>query len=83
MTLPASGTIYMSQIATEFYAKWGNVSVYNLNSYRGFTYYSAPVNGSLIAFPSGTIYMSNFYGTNGVCACDCVCDCACACSNGG
>jgi len=81
MTLQSSGTITMAQIAAEFYTLYGGY-VYNLNSFRGGAYYSAPVNGTVYYFPSGTISFSNFYGTGGACACDCICDCVCQCGNG-
>jgi hypothetical protein len=82
MTLQSSGTITMAQIAAEFYTLYGGY-FYNLNSYRGGPYYSAPVNGTIYYFPSGTISFANFYGTGGACACDCLCDCGGACGNGG
>jgi hypothetical protein len=55
MALPASGTLTMAQINTEFGR--GN----NLNSYRGTTYYTS--SGGPFTFPSGAISFSNFYGT--------------------
>ena len=84
MTLQSSGTIYMSQIASEFYGRFGSY-VYNLNSYRGQTWYTGPVNGTISSFSTGTLYMSHFYGTAVNCACDCAdcANCGGACGNGG
>jgi hypothetical protein len=56
MTLPPSGTLSISQINSEF--NRGN----NLNSYRGTAYY-IPTSPTPSYFPSGTISISNFYGT--------------------
>lgn len=55
MALPSSGTITMSQINTEF----GRGT--NLNAYRGTTYYTS--SGGPFTFSSGSISMSDFYGT--------------------
>lgn len=60
MALPSSGTITMSQINTEF----GRGT--NLNAYRGTTYYTS--SGGPFTFSSGSISMSNFYGTRATAA---------------
>lgn len=88
MTLPY-GQISIGQISNEFYNATVNgvyygvdANLYNLNWYRGKYYYSAPTNGTIYQFPTGTISFANFLGTGSNCACDCACDCACACGNG-
>lgn len=55
MALPSSGTISISQINAEFGR--GN----NLGAYRGTSYYTS--SGGPFSFPSGSISMSDFYGT--------------------
>lgn len=55
MALPSSGPISMLAINTEF----GRGT--NLNAYRGTTYYTS--SGGPFTFSSGTISMSDFYGT--------------------
>lgn len=68
----------------------GTISdLYNLNYFRGkprYTGASGPwndygqYNGANPGyFSSGTIYMGDFYGTEGNCNCDCVCYCDCVC----
>ena len=56
MTLPSSGPLSLQDINTEF----GRGT--NLNVYRGTAYY-IPSSGATFYFPTGTISISNFYGT--------------------
>ena len=58
MTLPTSGPLSISQINAQFGR--GN----NLNAYRGTQYFTATAGP--FTFPSGTIGISNFYGTTNV-----------------
>jgi len=55
MPLPSSGALSMSAINTEF--SRGT----NLNAYRGTVYYTS--SAGPFNFPSGTISINNFYGT--------------------
>jgi MSHA biogenesis protein MshQ len=56
MTLPSSGPLSLQDINAEF----GRGT--NLNAYRGTSYY-LPTSVTQYFFPSGTISISNFYGT--------------------
>lgn len=56
MTLPSSGPLSLQAINSEF----GRGT--NLNAYRGTQYYT-PSSGTAFYFPSGTISISDFYGT--------------------
>ena len=55
MAIPSTGSVSMSQINAEF----GRGT--NLNAYRGTTYYTS--SAGPFTFPSGTISMNNFRGT--------------------
>lgn len=91
MTLPsAPNSISSLQIRNEFYGTTVNgvaygttdSNLYNLGYYRGKWYYTAPTNGTLVQFSTGTIDMNTFRGKGSNCACDCDCACACDCGNG-
>jgi len=81
MTLPASGTIAISQISTELgmaSTASNNLSFINSKTKAAYQQSSPSMNN----YYNKTYYQKNNAGNcnNGNCACNCACDCNCACS---